>query len=162
MGGVTDIGLTAQEFYYYGAGLEDLQADRRGFWTPNYSNQGFVQIPPMNPQGDFILEVSFYRRSTIGGIFIISNQPATNNQYDLNIYTTGNYESGQGRVEVFGNANSASEQNLGLGEVYSVKLSVTSGQSVLSVNGQETEFTYTRQPRSTRASIGSAAQGGLF
>ena len=40
MGGVTDIGLTAQEFYYYGAGLENLQADRRGFWTPNYSGAG--------------------------------------------------------------------------------------------------------------------------
>ena len=60
----TGIGLTPQEFYYYAAGAEDLQADRRGFWTPNYSGAGFVQIPEWRPAGSYRVELDFYADSS--------------------------------------------------------------------------------------------------
>ncbi len=41
----TGFGLTAQEYYYYGEGLDDLAPDPRRYWTPNYSGAGTVLIP---------------------------------------------------------------------------------------------------------------------
>ena len=45
MGANTGIGLSAQQYYYYGAGLEDLVTAQGVSWTPNFTGNATITIP---------------------------------------------------------------------------------------------------------------------
>ena len=42
MGANTGIGLSAQQYYYYGAGLEDLVTAEGVSWTPNFTGNATI------------------------------------------------------------------------------------------------------------------------
>ncbi len=52
----TGIGLTAQQYYYFGSGLDNLVEDQGLSWTLNYSRMGYVAIPEWRPAGRFRVE----------------------------------------------------------------------------------------------------------
>ena len=40
----TGVGLTAQEFYYWAQGAEDLEPVTRNIWTPNHLTTNYIQV----------------------------------------------------------------------------------------------------------------------
>ena len=158
----TGIGLTAQEYYYYADGAPDLILARSNVWTPNYSAQGHIFIPPWNPQGDFILEASQFRKNESNGVFLMAEQPTGDNTYYLNIFSLSNFGAGIGRFEVFSNPGGQLPQVFSTETYYSIRLQVVNNAATLSVGDETVNFTYNRPRSAIRTVIGGAFPGPGF
>lgn len=162
-----------QPFGFFGGGVPfspGQPAAQRYFLNFPGVNQ-YISIPPVTSTGDFEIECLFYRTTNSGGQFIVGQYDTAIGSYGINLYSTGDYGSGQGRVAIFGVTYSGQQGIEGLSafRLYHVRFKYDSLSQTLSgyLNRGETPvFSQTVTLPSGIASanvaaIARAGQGGF-
>ena len=89
-----------------GAGLKGWVAQAAQQYVTTLDNAGgmyYDVTEPVNPQGDFEFECTFFRGSQQSqGQFIYCEQESVSKGYGLNIYITGDFPNGNGSASMFG------------------------------------------------------------
>ena len=113
---------------------------------------------------DFRLKVKAERGDRSAGCFLMSSMDASN--YGINIYSTGDYSLGEGKISVFGLGNSPFIEGLNSFTDLDIEVSRESGVWTVTVNGVSDTKTPTSEPpaiaTSTETNLGRRVEGGFY
>jgi hypothetical protein len=88
--------------------------------------QYFSTSAPITVSGDFEIEVTFSRSSYSGGQFLLYSYDMNLGSYGLTLYSTGDYSTGQGTVNLFG-SNAPIVSGLSSDKLYTIGFKVSGG-----------------------------------
>ena len=153
------------------SGVGDLYLNTQMVWTPDYNGATTkVVIPPFLPESDFELELTYYRTTASGGNFILCqvNDEEAEDAYGLNLYASGDFENGEGRISWFsatGEGASTSE-SLHWKTPCKIKLVVKDNQAQWFIDDQLDQQGSITQPahrgNETLACLGRSPTGGSW
>ena len=113
---------------------------------------------------DFSLKIKADRGVRTAGCFLMTSM--SGGDYGINIYSTGDYSTGAGKLSIFGLGNSPSVENLDSFTNLDVEVERVSGVWTLTVNGVSDTKTPTSEPpaiaSSTATNLGRRVSGSFY
>ncbi len=113
---------------------------------------------------DFTLKIKADRGSRTAGCFLVTSM--VGDEYGINIYSTGDYSIGEGKISVFRLVNSPVVEGLSSSTDLDIEVSRLSGVWTITVNGVSDTRTPTSEPpaiaTSTDSNLGRRVSGGFY
>ena len=139
---------------------------KRYVYRLNGSDQHFELSSPLiaGVNDDFTLKIKADRGDRAAGCFLMTSMNGAS--YGINIYSTGDYSIGEGRISVFGLGNSPLVDGLNSFTDLDIEVSRLSGVWTITVNGISDTKTPTSEPpaiaTSTDTNLGRRVSGSFY
>lgn len=113
---------------------------------------------------DFTLKIKADRGDRTAGCFLMTSMNGSN--YGINIYSTGDYSIGEGKISIFGLGNSPLIDGLNSFTDLDIEVNRISGDWTITVNGVSDTKTPTSEPpviaTSTETNLGRRVSGSFY
>lgn len=149
-----------------GFALGSSSVAKRYVYRLNGSDKHFQLSSPLvaGVNDDFTLKIKADRGDRAAGCFLMTSMNGAS--YGINIYSTGDYSIGEGRISVFGLGNSPLVDGLNSFTDLDIEVSRLSGVWTVTVNGVSDTKTPTSEPpaiaTSTDTNLGRRVSGSFY